>query len=355
MLEGVTGDAVSKSTATKFVGTMTTTVAAPQPSPLVRAKSSKNLSRVSSPGSGTTSPDLTLVTSLTSPPSDKALIYPFSITYLSVGGDTYTLYADNPNARQTWVDRIMEAKAEKARETKDIEPFEAKIVAESVFGNPSSLDQLNVKPPAVVEHSTMHRALTTMRAEPFGARTLGKAVTFTRIHCAKSFIAPEGTDFAHQRLVAVGTDDGVYIGYLPELSGLCTAWVKVLHTKDTTQIDVMEEFGVFLVLASKELIAYPLNSMIPLLSATTGIHPPPVARQPQRLSGNASVGFFATGKLKDRMLVLYKKRSGVNSVFKALEPVVGKADTNRRNLFSRRKAQTEFFRDYDVPFEIDFC
>ena len=326
---------------------MTTTVSVPQ-QPLSRVKSEKKVNKVSSPGSGPASPDLTLVTSLTAPPTDKALIYPFSITYLSVTGDTYTLYADTPNARQTWVDKIMEAKMERALAARKIEPFEAKIVAESVFGNTTTVEQWNAKPPAVVEHSTMHRALTTMRAEPFGSRTLGKAITWTRINCAKSFIAPEGTDFAHQRLVAVGTDDGVYIGYLPELSGLCTQWARVLQTKDTTMIDVMEEFGVFLVLASKELIAYPLNSMIPQLSATTGIHPPPMARQPQRLSGNASVGFFATGKLKERMLVLYKKRGGVNSIFKALEPVVGKADTNRRNLFSRRRAQTEFFRDYDV-------
>jgi hypothetical protein len=347
VLEGVTGDAVSKSTATKFVGTMTTTVSVPQP-PLSRVKSEKKISRTSSPGSGTTSPDLTLVTSLTAPPPDKALIYPFSITYLSVNGDTYTLYADTPNARQTWVDKIMEAKMERAIAVRETEPFEAKIVAESVFGNTTTVEQWNAKPPPVVEHSSMHKALTTMRTEPFGSRTLGKAITWARINCAKSFIAPEGTDFAHQRLIAVGTDDGVYIGYLPELSGLCTQWAKVLHTKDTTMIDVMEEFGVFLVLASKELIAYPLNTMIPQITATQGIHPPPMARQPQRLSGNASVGFFATGKLKDRMLVLYKKRSGVNSVFKALEPVVGKADSNRRNLFSRRRAQTEFFRDFDV-------
>jgi hypothetical protein len=195
----------------------------------------------------------------------------------------------------------------------------------------------------------MHRAIVALRAEPFGSRTLGMAITNAKVNCAKSFIAPENTDYAHQRLVAVGTDDGVYIGYLPEISGLCTTWSKVLGLAQTTQIDVLEEFGVFLVLAGKELIAYSLSSVIPTLPDTKGVvHAPPIVRQPQRLSGSHSVGFFATGKLKDRMLVLYKKKSGVTSVFKALEPVVGKGDSSRRNLFARKKAQTEFFREYDV-------
>jgi hypothetical protein len=349
VLEGVTGDAVSKPSVGKLVGTMTTTVSAPTAAPLQRIKSTKTLSKVNSGASGSASPDMTLVTSLTAPQSDKALIYPFSITHLSSSGDTYTMFAESAGARQQWVDRIMEAKNERAATTSTTEPFQANIVAESVFANPMTYEQLQVKPPALVEYSTMHRALTALRAEPFGARTLGRAITLSRINCAKLFIAPDNTDYAQQRLVAVGTDDGVYVGHTPEQSGLCTQWTKVLSLKESTQIDVLEEFGAFLVLANKELIAYGLNSVIPQLPATAGsTQPPPVAKQPQRLSGSSSVGFFATGKLKDRMLVLYKKKSGVNAVFKVMEPVVGKADANRRNLFSRKKAQTEFFRDYDV-------
>jgi hypothetical protein len=347
VLEGVTGDAVSKPSVGKLVGTMTTTVSAP--TPLHRIKSTKTISKVNSGASGNASPDMTLVTSLTAPQSDKALIYPFSVTHLSSSGDTYTLYAESSTARQQWVDRIMEAKNERAATTSTTEPFQVNIVAESVFGNPMSFEQLQVIPPTLVDFSTMNRALTALRAEPFGSRTLGRAITLSRINCAKLFIAPENTDYAHQRLVAVGTDDGVYIGHTPEQSGLCTQWTKVLSLKESTQMDVLEEFGVFLVLANKELIAYALNSIIPQLPALAGAtQPPPIAKQPQRLSGSSSVGFFATGKLKDRMLVLYKKKSGVNAVFKVMEPVVGKADTNRRNLFSRKKAQTEFFRDYDV-------
>jgi len=333
---------------------MTTTVSVPTAPALNRKSTSKSIPRNNSVGGGEKSPDLTLVTSLTAKESDRQLIYPFSVTHLSSSGDTYTFYAESANARQSWVEHIMEAKNAKALAMSTIEPFQAKIVAESVFGQPTTLDPLSVKLSALVELSTMHRALTALRAEPFGSRTLGRAISFARIHCAKSFIAPDGTDYALQRLVAVGTDDGVYIGHTPEISGLYTHWIKVLQLKESTQIDVLEEFGVFLVLANKELIAYSLAGLIPQLPNSVS-HVPQQARQPQRLSGSSSVGFFATGKLKDRMLVLYKKKSGVNAVFKALEPVVGKADTNRRNLFSRKKAQAEFFREYDDFFIATDC
>jgi hypothetical protein len=352
-LEGVTDDAVSKTG--KLVGTMTTVVNVP-PTSISRGKTNKALAKGQSGGSGNTNPDLTRVTSITPQSSDK-LIYPFSVTHLSSSGDTYTLYAESATARSTWVERILEAKNERAIVMSKVEPFQARIVAESVFGNPTTLDQLSQKPPALVDLSTMHRALVALRAEKFGSRTLGKAITHARVNCAKSFIAPENTDFAHQRLVAVGTDDGVYIGYLPEISGLCTTWSKVLNLSQTTQIDVLDEFGVFLVLANKELIAYSLSSVVPTIPTARGVVPPPVVKQqqPQRLSGSHSVNFFATGKLKDRMLVIYKKKSGVTSVFKALEPVVGKGEIGRRNLFTRKRAHAEFFRDYDVYSFADFA
>lgn len=351
MLEGVKADPVSKSST---IGTLTTSVSLPSQQ-LQRGKSTKALAKITSTGSGNTSPDLPppLVTTLSSPAVDKTLIYPFSVTHLSSDGDTYTLFAESASSRQQWVDRILEAKNDRARFMSQTEPFQASIVVEGIFGY-ATIDATS--PPALVEASTMHRAIASLRAQPIGSKGLPRVQTLSRINCAKSFIAPDNTDYAHQRLVAVGTDDGVYIGYCPELSGLCTTWTKVLSLNKTTQIDVLEAFDVFLVLANKELIAYSLNGVIPRLPAATGaLTPPPVAKQPQRLSGSHDVGFFATGKLKERMLVLYKyKKGGVNSVFKALEPVVGKADTNRKNLFSRKKSQTEFFREYDVHHNIEY-
>lgn len=68
-------------------------------------------------------------------------------------------------------------------------------------------------------------------------------------------------------------------------------------------------------------------------------------KAPQKLSGTRDIGFFATGKMKERTLVFYKKREGLSSTFKVLEPVFQKS-TEKRPRFMRM-GRTEFFREYD--------
>ena len=80
-----------------------------------------------------------------------------------------------------------------------------------------------------------------------------------------------------------------------------------------TQIAVLEEFNVFLLICDKSVVAYHLDQVCPLPGASTNDS---ARRAPQKLSGSRDVGFFATGKMKDRTLVLYKKRDGLSSIFK---------------------------------------
>lgn len=117
-----------------------------------------------------------------------------------------------------------------------------------------------------------------------------------------------------------------------------------------TQVAVLEEFNLFLLIADKALIAYHLDvvcppSGIPMAPSTDAS----TRRAPQKLSGAKDVGFFATGKMKDRAVVFYKKRDGLTSTFKVLEPVLQKSTTTRSRFLpsSTRRGQTEFFRDYD--------
>ncbi len=51
--------------------------------------------------------------------------------------------------------------------------------------------------------------------------------------------------------------------------------------------------------------------------------------------------------MKDRTLVFYKKREGISSTFKVLEPVYQKSSMGTRSRFGIRKGTTEFFRDFD--------
>ena len=81
-----------------------------------------------------------------------------------------------------------------------------------------------------------------------------------------------------------------------------------------TQIAVFEEFNLFLLIADKSLIAYHLDTVSPENGAAA--QPDSQRRAPQKLSGNREVGFFASGRMKDRALVFYKKRDGISSTFK---------------------------------------
>ena len=52
--------------------------------------------------------------------------------------------------------------------------------------------------------------------------------------------------------------------------------------------------------------------------------------------------------MKDRTLVFYKKRDGISSTFKVLEPVYQKSTAGAiRSRFGIRKGTTEYFRDFD--------
>jgi CNH domain len=110
-------------------------------------------------------------------------------------------------------------------------------------------------------------------------------------------------------------------------------------SRQTTQISVIDEFSIFLVLANKELISYSLSSIVPQLPDGRR-HPP--QRLPHRLSDGSSVEFFAIDKLKVRISVVYKTKSGGTLVCKVMTPVVRKADVTRTNVHSRKKPTTFF-------------
>lgn len=111
---------------------------------------------------------------------------------------------------------------------------------------------------------------------------------------------------------------------------------------------MLEEFSAVLVLSDRNLISYPLDVVSPPSNFPTSSSDNP-RRSPQRLAKD--VAFFATARMKDRMLVFYKKKENLHSTFKVLEPVFQKATEKKSRLFggSRRigSGATETFRDYD--------
>src|SRR6266487_1580341 len=116
-----------------------------------------------------------------------------------------------------------------------------------------------------------------------------------------------------------------------------------------TQIEILEDFNICLIIADKSVIAYPLDVIVPISSFPAPKHDS-ARRAPQKLSGARDVSFFATARMKDRTLLFYKKRDGLSSTFKALEPVYQKSNDKKSKLFGRGKlsgGNTEFFREFD--------
>lgn len=175
--------------------------------------------------------------------------------------------------------------------------------------------------------SMQKSAITTSLSDYMGSTDLDYVITglyvqpptsIPETRCAKSFIAPPASEYVHQRLLAIGTGDGVYMRYFPEAPELVTSWVKILDHRNVTQIDVWEKFDLFLVLADKEFFAYSLSVMM--------LHGSPTIHQPQQLSKGTPVDFFTTAVLKGRAFVLFKTATRRRSVFSVMEPIARDPD-----------------------------
>lgn len=83
-----------------------------------------------------------------------------------------------------------------------------------------------------------------------------------------------------------------------------------------TQVAVFEEFNAFLLISDKSLIAYHLDVVCSPNGVNSQATQDSARRAPQKLSGGREVGFFAAGRMKDRLLLMYKKRDGLSSTFK---------------------------------------
>ncbi|KAH9008668.1 CNH domain-containing protein [Lactarius hengduanensis] len=159
-----------------------------------------------------------------------------------------------------------------------------------------------------------------------------------KVTCSVPFTTVDGC-----ALVAVGCAEGVWIGFRHDSRSMR----RVLHLKMVTQCVMLEDFRIFLVLADKSLFAYHIEALVPtsLQSANT-------TQTPQKLNGSKDVHFFSVGSLGGRALVIYMKKKGLDSVFRVLEPVVGKINEKAKapvfltSRFGLRQPRSEWFRIY---------
>lgn len=248
--------------------------------------------------------------------SDSRTVYPFTFNVIGQGAGTYTLWTDSAAARQEWRDKLKHAK----------------VLREEV----NSAGQ-------VFEFETL--STDTFYVAPYNVPPQQQNDGYTgRVTCSVPFVTVDG-----RSLVAVGCEQGVWIGVRKDPQSLR----KVLHVRSVTKIAVLEEFGIFLVLADKSLLAYNIEALVPTAQS------PQVRTAPERISGR-DVLFFTVGQISGRTLVLFVKLNktvvikmvGTNqqgdSIITALEPVHSRerGEPQRRGLGMILGQRTEWFRDY---------
>ncbi|OZJ04399.1 hypothetical protein BZG36_02414 [Bifiguratus adelaidae] len=184
---------------------------------------------------------------------------PIQVSHIGRKGGVYTLLAPTIVERAVWKGKVIEAQAMRALEMKKSEVFELSTVDATHFGiGPAGITWL----------------------VPFGAS--------------------DG-----RRLLAAATNTGVWVG--SETPG--SVWKLELSLLHVTQLAVMEEQHLFLVLADKVLWAYSLEC---LYNST-------MMRSGQKIATH--VNYFTAGVCSGRTLLVTMRRKGADSFFRALEPI----------------------------------
>ncbi|KAG6849618.1 hypothetical protein H0H93_006902 [Arthromyces matolae] len=257
-------------------------------------------------------------------PSDSRSVFPLTLHHNGRTGGPYILYAESAQARLEWKQKLEEALVLRNVVQESNKAFEPQTLSADTFLIPSMM--VNTTSPGWNQDNQFTGKVT----------------------CSVPFTAPADVSTATPNgrpLVAIGCAEGVWIGYQHDPKSMR----RVLHLKMVTQCAMLEEFGIFIVLADKSLFAYHIEALVPTHPQNPHSQTPHV---PQKLNGNKDVHFFSVGTLHGRTLIIYMKKKGLESIFRVLEPVGDKINEKVKapvGIGSRlgfRSAKSEWFRVY---------
>ncbi|KAG8813242.1 hypothetical protein FRC18_002604 [Serendipita sp. 400] len=254
--------------------------------------------------------------------NDSRFVYPLQIHHNGRSGGVHTFFTENAQARQEWKIKLEEAKGLRSVVQEANKVFEIETLSVDTFLVPS------------LHHTA-------------AAPSWNEEGMFTgKVTCSVPFTTADG-----RGLVAIGCAEGVWIGLRHDSKSMR----RVLHLKQVTQCAMLEDFGIFLVLADKSLFAYHIEALVPSNPPS-----PNTSRAPQKLNGNRDVQFFSVGTIGGRTLVIYMKKKGIESVFRVLEPVVERITEKAKvpggfgrfaAFSSSRSEWFRVFKDFFLPSE----
>ncbi|KAI7872411.1 CNH domain-containing protein [Spinellus fusiger] len=233
--------------------------------------------------------------------------YPILIHHLGRMGGDHLLYAGNTEIRITWKENIVLAKAQMEKAQMDRQVFEIRSLSDTSFTGSTVLG--------------------------------GGAPNHGKVTCSVPFLGVTGI-----RMIAVGTVSGIWMG----IEGDTSSIRYILPLPDVQQIAILEEEHILLALADKTLIAYSLDSLDPTA-------PHKSAERPyQKLAQHIS--YFNAGVCSNRTLVIAMKKRGMDSHFKAFEPICGdlrnphnaKYLTTKSSFFSKAPSWFKIYKEFYI-------
>ncbi|CAL1714128.1 unnamed protein product [Somion occarium] len=186
-----------------------------------------------------------------------------------------------------------------------------------------------------VEHITRQQEIMRERSAVFETVVLSEGffVGAVRVNCA----AP----YSQGRRIVYGTDDGIYLSNLWERN---REPVKVLALKDVSQVDILEDYQLLIVLAERQVITFPLDALDPM-DPMSGL------KRAKRIASHIS--FFKAGVCLGKTLVCVVKASPLSSTIKTLEPidqnVRGRSKPTFRKLLQGGNDTLKVFKEFYIP------
>ncbi|KAJ7117617.1 RhoGEF Rgf2 [Mycena epipterygia] len=187
-----------------------------------------------------------------------------------------------------------------------------------------------------IEHISKQQTAMRERSMVFDTVALSEGFFgANKVNCA----AP----FSGGRRIVYGTDDGVYISDLREIN---KDPLKVLALLDVSQVDVLEEYQLLIVLSERQVLTFPLDAL-DHMDPTAGL------KRAKRIATHTS--FFKAGFCVGKVLVCIVKSTQLSSTFKVLEPIEqtirGRAKPTFKKLLQGGNDTLKPFREFYIPVE----
>lgn len=123
--------------------------------------------------------------------------------------------------------------------------------------------------------------------------------------------------------IYLGADTGVYVG-----DPISNRFSQVLDLEKVTQLHILSQFGIAIILADRILHIFPLEALdSPELDVSDN------AKKGRRISSHVS--FFKVGICNDRMLICAVKSTTLSSTIKVFEPVAPSSSSTKKSSFLR--------------------